>query len=163
LCDADPEELSRIVPLVERLRRVDALVALEPDQPRVEHLGEGLRRLGLADARLSLEKQWLRQAEREEQRGRAPTVGHGVALAQTAREATWRGRPACAATSGPAAGAARPAPAWAARTPRRPPRRPQHGSPPRCRHRADPARRPPHPRPRPPAGRAASRPLCPRA
>jgi hypothetical protein len=86
LRDADPEELSRIVPLVERLRRVDALVALEPDQPRVEHLGERLRRLGLADARLSFEEQRLRQAQREEERGREPIVGQVVDVAQSGLE-----------------------------------------------------------------------------
>ena len=38
------EELARVVPLVERLRRVDALVALEPDQVGVEDARERLRR-----------------------------------------------------------------------------------------------------------------------
>ena len=38
------EQLARVVPLVERLRRVDPLVALEPDQLGVEDAGERLRR-----------------------------------------------------------------------------------------------------------------------
>ena len=44
------------------------VVALQPDQRRVEHRRKRLRRLGLADARLALEQQRLRQAQAEEHR-----------------------------------------------------------------------------------------------
>ena len=57
------------------MRDVEPLVALEPDQPRVEDAGERLRRLGLADAGLALEQERLLELEREEQRGREAAVG----------------------------------------------------------------------------------------
>ena len=59
------QELTRVVPLVERLRGVDALVALEPDQLGVEDAGERLRELGLADAGLALEQERTLHRERE--------------------------------------------------------------------------------------------------
>ena len=46
---ADVQQLPRVVPLVDGVRDVEALVALEPDQPRGQRRGERLRRLGLAD------------------------------------------------------------------------------------------------------------------
>ena len=67
-----PQQLAGIVPLVERLGRVDALVALQPDQRRVEHGGQRLGRLGLADAGLAFEQQRLRQPHGAEQRRRQP-------------------------------------------------------------------------------------------
>ena len=60
----DAEQLAGVVPLVERLGRVDPLVALQADQRRVEHGRERLGRLGLADARLALEQQRLGQPQR---------------------------------------------------------------------------------------------------
>ena len=59
LGEPDREQLARVVPLVERLRRVDPLVALQADQGCVEHEGERFGGLGLADARLALEQQRL--------------------------------------------------------------------------------------------------------
>ena len=50
----------------QRLGGVDALVALQPDQRRVEHERQRLRGLGLADARLALEQQGLGQAHAQE-------------------------------------------------------------------------------------------------
>ena len=47
----DLEHLARVVPLVDGGVDVQALVALEPDQPRAEGRREDLRELGLADAR----------------------------------------------------------------------------------------------------------------
>ena len=75
--EPDAEQLPRVVPLVERLRRVDPLVALQPDQRRVEHGRERLGRLGLAHARLALEQQRLRQAQAEEHR-RGQALVHEV-------------------------------------------------------------------------------------
>ena len=63
----DLEHLPGVVPLVERLLGVDALVALQPDQPAVEHLGQGLGHLGLADADLTLEQD--RPVQRRARRG----------------------------------------------------------------------------------------------
>ena len=75
---ADVEQLARVVPLVDGVGDVEALVALEPDQPRVRRRGERLGRLGLADAGLALEQQRLLEREREEERRREPAVGQVV-------------------------------------------------------------------------------------
>ena len=65
---AQVEQLAGVVPVVDGLGGVDALVALEPDQlaagPGREHLGD----LGLADAGLAFEQQWPLELEREEDR-----------------------------------------------------------------------------------------------
>jgi hypothetical protein len=82
----DAQELAGIVPLVEGLGGVDALVALEADQRRVEHRGERLGRLGLADARLAFEQQRLRQAHRAEQCGGEPEVGQVVRAVEQAAQ-----------------------------------------------------------------------------
>jgi hypothetical protein len=50
----DREELARVVPLVEGLGGGQALVALQPDQRRVQDGGERLGRLGLAPRRARL-------------------------------------------------------------------------------------------------------------
>ena len=72
---ADVQQLPRVVPLVDRVRDVQALVALEPDQPRAERLRDRLRSLRLADARLAFEQQRLLELQREVERGREPAVG----------------------------------------------------------------------------------------
>src|SRR5262249_31844494 len=69
-------------PLVQRLRRVDSLVALEADQLRVEQAGEGLRDLGLADPGLALEKQGATQLQGEQDRRREAPVREIVGLAE---------------------------------------------------------------------------------
>ena len=71
----DVEQLARVVPLVDGVGDVEALVALQTDQPRAERSGERLRRLGLADPRLALEQQRLLEAQGEEQRRRQPPLG----------------------------------------------------------------------------------------
>ena len=76
------EHLPGVVPLVERLVGVDALVALQPDQPPAEHRGEDLGDLGLADADLALEQDRAAQRQRDEQRGGQPAVGEVAAAAQ---------------------------------------------------------------------------------
>ena len=75
-----------IVPLVERLGGVDALVALQAHERRVEHRGERLGRLGLADARLALEQQRLRQAHAEEERRGEALVDEVVDVGEPAGE-----------------------------------------------------------------------------
>ena len=55
--------------------RVDALVALEPDQVGLEDRGERLGDLGLADAGLALEQQRAPHREREVDRRREAAVG----------------------------------------------------------------------------------------
>ena len=49
------EELTRVVPFVEGLSGVDALVALETDQLATSPRGDGFRELGFANARIALE------------------------------------------------------------------------------------------------------------
>ena len=51
------EDLTREVPVVERLGGVDALVALQADQRQVERLGQSLGQRRLAGAGLALEQQ----------------------------------------------------------------------------------------------------------
>src|SRR3989441_946233 len=77
----DLEDLARVIPLVHGRRQVEALVALEPDESPPQGGGEHLRDLGLADAGLALEEEWLPEAERQEQRRSESTVGD-VALAR---------------------------------------------------------------------------------
>ncbi len=72
------QQLARVVPLVHGVRDVETLVALEADQPGARGDREGLRRLGLADARLALEEQRLLERKGEEQRGRETAVGQVV-------------------------------------------------------------------------------------
>ena len=68
------EELAPVVPVVDGLGGVDALVALQPDQlaarPRRQHLGQ----LGLADAGLALQQQRPPQRDGQEHGGGQPLV-----------------------------------------------------------------------------------------
>jgi hypothetical protein len=74
------QELARVVPVVERVVQVDALMALQADEPRADRAGQRLGDLGLADAGLSLDEQRLAELGGEEdRRGQCP-VGE-VALA----------------------------------------------------------------------------------
>ena len=86
LGNANAEELARVVPFVERLGCIDALEALEADERGVEHFGERLGRLGLADPRLALEQERLREAHGAEQRGREPRLGEVVVIGQSGDE-----------------------------------------------------------------------------
>ena len=86
LGEADAQELARVVPLVERLRRVDPLVALQSDQRRVQHDRQRLGGLGLADTRLALEQQGLRQPQAEEHRRRQTLVDEVVHVGEAPGE-----------------------------------------------------------------------------
>ena len=85
LGSTEMQELARVVPVVDGLRSVDALVALQPDQlaacPATDHLGD----LGLADACLAFEQQWTFQCQRQEHRRRQPVVGQVAVQAQCVR------------------------------------------------------------------------------
>ena len=70
LGDADRDHLRGVVPLVDRGRDVEPLVALQADQPAPERRGQHLGDLGLADAGLAFEEQRPAHLEREEQHGR---------------------------------------------------------------------------------------------
>jgi hypothetical protein len=56
LARAQMQELPRIIPVVQRVVEVDALVALEPDQVRAGGPCKGLPNLRLANAGLALEQ-----------------------------------------------------------------------------------------------------------
>ena len=64
-----------MVPLVQRLRGVQPLVALQPDQLTVQHTRQYLRDLRLADARLALQDQRPPQRQRQVDGGEQPFVG----------------------------------------------------------------------------------------
>ena len=75
----DLEHLARVVPLVDGRVDVEALVALEPDQPGAERRGQDLGQLGLADAGLALEEERPTELEGQEDGGRQRPVGDVVA------------------------------------------------------------------------------------
>ncbi len=104
------QELAGVVPLVDGLGDVDALVALEADQLAAGPAGQDLGHLGLADAGLALEQQRALQRQGEEDRRGQAVVGqvvvrcervrhfsragpHGVRLRGSPRQATTRPRP----------------------------------------------------------------------
>src|SRR5881398_3018230 len=62
---ADLEHLAGIVPLVHGGVDVEALVALQPDQLRLEHGGEGPSYFRLPDSRLAFEQQRALEGQRE--------------------------------------------------------------------------------------------------
>ena len=70
---ADGEKLALIVPFVERVRGIDALIALQPHQLAARSGGDHLRGFGLADARRAFEQQRLAEPDRQEDRGREPS------------------------------------------------------------------------------------------
>src|SRR5207302_11108707 len=83
-----------VVPLVDGMCEVDALVALQPDQSSAQDLGHHLGRLGLPHAGLALDEQWLLQLEREEDRGRQSSIAYVAPLAQALLDGLDRcGRP----------------------------------------------------------------------
>ena len=81
----DLQHLAGVVPLVQGLVGVDALVALQPDQPAIEDRGEHLRDLGLADADLAFEQEGAAERQRDEQRRGQPAVGQVARLLEAGR------------------------------------------------------------------------------
>ena len=77
---ADRQQLALVVPVVDRVVEVDALVALQPDQRGAGRGGQRARHLGLAHARLALEQQRLLERDGEVGGRRQALVGE-VALA----------------------------------------------------------------------------------
>ena len=75
LREADREQLPRVVPLVDGLGDVDALVALQPDQRGGQRGAERFCGGGLSGARLALEQHRLAEPHRAEQGGRETLVG----------------------------------------------------------------------------------------
>ena len=56
LGDADGDHLRRVVPLIDRGRDIETLIALQPDQAAAERRRQHLGDLGLADAGLAFEE-----------------------------------------------------------------------------------------------------------
>ena len=83
LVDLDAEQLLLVVPLVQRLGLVEALVALEPDQPGAGDLGDRLGELGLADAGRSLDQDRLLEPVGEEDHTGDAGVREVVGAAET--------------------------------------------------------------------------------
>ena len=83
---AQVQDLAREVPVVERLGGVDALVALEPDQPESERLRQSLGERRLAGAGLALEQDRPVQPAREEGHGRERIVGEVARAAECGRD-----------------------------------------------------------------------------
>src|SRR4028118_75148 len=71
----DVEKLAGVVPLVHGLVDVYALVALQPDQGRLQDARENLRDLGLADPGLPSEEERPPEFEGKEEGGRAAPDG----------------------------------------------------------------------------------------
>ena len=88
----DGDHLRRIVPLVDRRRHVEPLVALQADQPAPERRGQHLGDLGLADAGLAFEEQRTAHLEREKQHGRQRAVGEIIGRREQVEGRVDRGR-----------------------------------------------------------------------
>src|SRR5215204_274403 len=76
------EELACVVPLVDGLVDVYALVALQADERRLEDAGENFGDLGLTDPSLAFEEQRPSELDGEEDRGGQPFVRQVIVLAQ---------------------------------------------------------------------------------
>ena len=74
----DAKQLLLVVPLVKGLGFVEALVALEPDQPPIGDRGQGLGQLGLADAGRPFDQHRLGQPGGQEHDLGDPIVGEIV-------------------------------------------------------------------------------------
>jgi len=68
--EAQRHDLPRIVPFVQRARRIEPFVALQPQHRRAEHARCRLRQFRLADARLAFDEKRPFHAQREIERGR---------------------------------------------------------------------------------------------
>ena len=79
---AEVQQLAGVVPLVDGLAGVDALVALQADQLAAGPAGQHLRHLGLAHARLALQQQRALEPDGEEDRGGQALVGQVVVLGE---------------------------------------------------------------------------------
>ncbi len=80
---ANFEQLPRVVPFVERVRDVEAFVALQPDELGAQSRRQRLGDLGLADARFAFEKQRPAKLQREVDRHHERAVGDVLLSAST--------------------------------------------------------------------------------
>ena len=89
---ADRDHLRGVVPLVDRGRDVEPLVALQADQPAAERRRQHLGDLGLADAGLAFEEDRPAHLQRQEQHGRQRPVGEIVGRRQQLERVVDGGR-----------------------------------------------------------------------
>ena len=82
----DPQQLLLVVPLVQGLGLVQALVALQPDQPGARQLGHRLGQLGLAGAGRALDQHRFAEALGQVDHAGDALVGEVADPAQTLRE-----------------------------------------------------------------------------
>ena len=92
--DLGVEQLLAVVPLVQRLGLVLALVALQAQEPPPGDAGQRLGELGLADARGTLDEQRLVEAGDEEDGGGEAGVGDVALLGQRVDDLPRRSRTA---------------------------------------------------------------------
>ena len=71
-----------IIPFVQRRRRIQTLVALQPDETAVQGAGQDLGHLGFADTGFPLEKQRLVQAKGQVHGGGEFPVAHIFVVGQ---------------------------------------------------------------------------------
>ncbi len=88
---ADGDHLRGVVPFVDRGCDIEALVALQPDQPPPERAGQDLGDLGLADPGLAFQEQRAAHLEGQKKHGRKRPVGEIVGLGQEIEGAIDRG------------------------------------------------------------------------
>ena len=69
------EQLTGVVPLVDGVRHVEPLVALQADQPSAARRRQSLGRFGLADPGLAFQQQRLADRQRDEKRGCQSALG----------------------------------------------------------------------------------------
>ena len=90
--DADGDHLRGVIPFVDRRRNVEALVALQPDQPAAERLREHLGDLGLADAGLAFQENRPAHLERQIKHGAERAVGEIIGPGEEIDGGVDRGR-----------------------------------------------------------------------
>ena len=90
LLGLDAQKLLLVVPLVERLGLIEALVALQPDEPAAGHSGDGLGEFGLARAGRALDEHRLGEPVRQVDDSRDPVVGEVAASPRAVREPRHR-------------------------------------------------------------------------
>ena len=92
LGDADGDHLRGVIPLVDRGGDVEALVALQPDQPAAKRRRQHLGDLGLANAGLALEEDRPAHLKRQIKHRAERAVGEIFGLGQEVDGGIDRGR-----------------------------------------------------------------------
>lgn len=78
--DPELQQLTGIIPFVERMADVQAFIALQTDQISVERRGRRGSERRLADAGFALQKERSLETKRQKQRNRKATVGDIVLI-----------------------------------------------------------------------------------